>query len=118
MSCLSATLTDAVFVYFYLCICKSDTLHYKLSSIKRGQFRFSNFDSHFIRVKIFQIDFALILSAYKYFRWIYLSFYLHPNISDRFPFHFIFVEDKMNTWHYTVAVFYWAFESNEGYMKL
>ena len=38
----------------------------------------------------------LILSAYKYFRLISLSFYLHPNISDRFPFHFIFVEDKMN----------------------
>ena len=38
----------------------------------------------------------LILSASKYFRFISLSFYLHPNISDRFPSHFIFVGDKMN----------------------
>ena len=26
-----------------------------------------------------------------------LSFYPHPNISDKFPCHFIFVEDKTNT---------------------
>ena len=39
----------------------------------------------------------LILSASKYFRLIFLSFYLHPNISDRFPSHFICVGDKMNT---------------------
>ena len=39
----------------------------------------------------------LILSTSKYFRQISLSFYLHPNISDRFPSHFIFVGAKMNT---------------------
>ena len=38
----------------------------------------------------------LILSASKYFRLISLSFYPHPNISDKFLCHFIFVEDKMN----------------------
>ena len=32
----------------------------------------------------------LILSTSKYFRLIFLSFYLHPNISDMFPSHFIF----------------------------
>ena len=38
----------------------------------------------------------LILSASKYFRLISLSLYPHPNISDKFLCHFIFVEDKMN----------------------
>ncbi len=38
--------------------------------------------------------FALILWPSKYFRQIYLSFYPHPNISDRFPSHFIFVGTK------------------------
>ena len=44
------------------------TLHYRLSSIKGVPFRFANFASHFISVQIFQVDFPLILSAYKYFR--------------------------------------------------
>ena len=44
------------------------TVHYRLSSIKGVPFRFANFASHFISVQIFQIDFPLILSAYKYFR--------------------------------------------------
>ena len=43
-------------------------VHYRLSSIKGVRFRFANFASHFICVQIFQIDFPLILSAYKYFR--------------------------------------------------
>ena len=43
-------------------------MHYRLSSIKGVPFRFANFASHFISVQIFQIDFPLILSAYKYFR--------------------------------------------------
>ena len=36
-------------------------VHYRLSSIKGVQFRFTNFVSHFIRIQIFQIDFPLIL---------------------------------------------------------
>ena len=43
-------------------------LHYWLRPIERGKLVFRNFTSHFIRVQIFQIDFALILSASKYFR--------------------------------------------------
>ena len=42
----------------------------------------------------------LILSASKYFRLISLSLYPHPNISDKFLCHFIFVEDKMNNQPY------------------
>ena len=53
-----------------------DTLHYRLRSIKEVQFGFAHFVSHFIRVQIFQIEFPLILSASKYFRWISLSFYI------------------------------------------
>ena len=47
-------------------------MHYRLRPIKRGQFRFSNFPSHFISVQIFQIDLStlpLILSVSKYFRY-------------------------------------------------
>ena len=54
----------------------SASLHYRLRSIRGGQFRLVNFASHFIRVQIFQIDFLLILSASKYFRYISLSFYI------------------------------------------
>ena len=46
---------------------------YWLRPIEGVQFGFDNFDSHFIRVQIFQIDFStllLILSASKYFRLI------------------------------------------------
>ena len=43
-------------------------MHYWLRPIERGKLVFRNFTSHFIRVQIFQIDFALILSASKYFR--------------------------------------------------
>ena len=48
-------------------------MHYWLRPIDRGQFRFFNFGSHFIRIQIFQIYFStlpLILSASKYFRLI------------------------------------------------
>ena len=48
-------------------------LHYRLRPIKRGQFRFSNFASHFISVQIFQINFSTlppILSVSKYFRYV------------------------------------------------
>jgi len=44
------------------------SLHYWLRPIERGKLVLWNFTSHFIRVQIFQIDFALILSASKYFR--------------------------------------------------
>ena len=45
-----------------------EAVHYWLRPIERGKLVFRNFTSHFIRVQIFQIDFALILSASKYFR--------------------------------------------------
>ena len=48
------------------------SMHYRLRPIKWGQFRFSNFPSHFISVQIFQIDLStlpLILSVSKYFRY-------------------------------------------------
>ena len=51
-------------------------MHYWVRPIKGVHFRFANFASHFIRVQIFQIDFPLILSASKYFRYISLSFYI------------------------------------------
>ena len=35
-------------------------MHYRLRPIKRGQFRFANFASHFISVQIFQIDFSAL----------------------------------------------------------
>ena len=44
------------------------TMYYWLSPIERGKLGLVNLASHFIRVQIFQIDFALILSASKYFR--------------------------------------------------
>ena len=50
------------------------TVHYRLRPIKRGQFRFSNFPSHFISVQIFQINFStlpLILFVSKYFRYVF-----------------------------------------------
>ena len=59
-------------------------MHYWLRSIKGGQFRFVNFASHFIRVQIFQIDFPLILSASKYFRYISLSFYICRGQNEHF----------------------------------
>ena len=40
--------------------------------------------SHFIRVQIFQIDFALILSASKHFRNISLSFYICRGQNEHF----------------------------------
>ena len=49
-----------------------NAMHYRLRPIKWGQFRFSNFPSHFISVQIFQIDLStlpLILSVSKYFRY-------------------------------------------------
>ena len=49
-------------------------LHYRLRPIKEVQFGFAHFMSHFIRVQIFQIDFPLILSASKFFRYFPLSF--------------------------------------------
>ena len=51
-------------------------MHYWLRPIKGVHFRFANIASHFIRFQIFQIDFPLILSASKYFRYISLSFYI------------------------------------------
>ena len=57
--------------------------------------------------------FALILWPSKYFRQIYLSFYPHPNISDRFPSHFIFVGTKwplINKDFGTFALILWAFK--------
>ena len=59
-------------------------LHYWLRSIKGGQFRLVNFAPHFIRVQIFQIDFPLILSASKYFRYISLSFYICRGQNEHF----------------------------------
>ena len=60
------------------------TMHSWLRSIKGGQFRLVNFASHFIRVQIFQIDFPLILSASKYFRYISLSFYICRGQNEHF----------------------------------
>ena len=60
------------------------TMHYWLRSIKGGQFRLVNFASHFIRVQIFQIDFPLILSASKHFRYISLSFYICRGQNEHF----------------------------------
>ena len=57
-------------------------MHYR--SIEGGQFRLVNFASHFIRVQIFQIDFPLILSASKYFRYISLSFYICRGQNEHF----------------------------------
>ena len=64
--------------------CWSQIRHYWLRSIKGGQFRLVNFASHFIRVQIFQIDFPLILSASKYFRYISLSFYICRGQNEHF----------------------------------
>ena len=50
--------------------------HYRLRPIKEVQFGFAHFMSHFIRVQIFQIDFPLILSASKFFRYFSLSIYI------------------------------------------
>ena len=59
-------------------------VHYWLRPIKGVHFRFANFASHFIRVQIFQIDFPLILSASKYFRYISLSFYICRGQNEHF----------------------------------
>ena len=59
-------------------------MHYWFRSIKGGQFRLVNFASHFIPVQIFQIDFPLILSASKYFRYISLSFYICRGQNEHF----------------------------------
>ena len=59
-------------------------LHYRLSSIKGVQF--ANFASHFIRIQIFQIDFRIILSAPKYFRYISLLFYICRGQNEHFSF--------------------------------
>ena len=72
------------------------TFHYGLRPIEGVQFRFDNFDSHFIRVQIFQIDFStllLILSAYKYFRLIL----------------------KRPNEHFSISV--WHFHAKETFMK-
>ena len=63
-----------------------------------------------IGIRVFG-TFALILWPFKYFRQIYLSFYPHPNISDRFPSHFIFVGTKrtlINKDFGTFALILWA----------
>ena len=54
----------------------------------------------------------LILSASKYFRLISLSLYPHPNISDKFLCHFIFVEDKMNNRPYPTYMYLLGDEMN------
>ena len=59
-------------------------MHYWLRPIKGVHFGFANFASHFIRVQIFQIDFPLILSASKYFRYISLSFYICRGQNEHF----------------------------------
>ena len=59
-------------------------MHYRLRPIKDVQFGFAHFVSHFIRVQIFQIDFPLILSASKYFRYISLSFYICRGQNEHF----------------------------------
>ena len=63
---------------------KCTSMHYRLRSIEGGQFRLVNFAPHFIRVQIFQIDFPLILSASKYFRYISLSFYICRGQNEHF----------------------------------
>ena len=62
---------------------RDEPVHYRLRPIKEVQFGFAHFMSHFIRVQIFQIDFPLILSASKFFRYFPLSFHI--------------VGDKMNS---------------------
>ena len=51
---------------------------------KEVQFGFAHFMSHFIRVQIFQIDFPPILSAFKYFRYNYLAFYICRGQNEHF----------------------------------
>ena len=64
-------------------------VHYRLRSIEGGQFRLVNFASHFIRVQIFQIDFPLILSVSKYFRWISLSFSICRGQNKHFSMNYV-----------------------------
>ena len=60
------------------------TLHYRLRAIRGGPLGVFNFTSHFIVIQIFQI---LFLPP--------VSFYSHPNISDRF------VGDEINLFNLT-----------------
>ena len=62
------------------------SVHYRLRPIKEVQFGFAHFMSHFIRVQIFQIDFPLILSASKFFRYFSLSFYIFRGQNEQ-PFY-------------------------------
>ena len=57
--------------------------------IKGGQFRLVNFASQFICVQIFQIDFPLILSVSKYFRWISLSFSICRGQNKHFSMNYV-----------------------------
>ena len=67
----------ATFTLYRVLRCRQkSTMHYGKVSMGGVTFRILNFDSHFIRVQIFQIDFPLIISASKYFRQISLSFYI------------------------------------------
>ena len=59
-------------------------VHYRLRAIRGGPLGVFNFTSHFIVIQIFQI---LFLPP--------VSFYSHPNISDRF------VGDKINLFNLT-----------------
>ena len=63
---------------------KTPSVHYRLRAIRGGPLGVVNFTSHFIVIQIFQI---LFLPP--------VSFYSHPNISDRF------VGDEINLFNLT-----------------